>query len=403
MGLARNRDFVLLQAGQLLSTAGTQSTAVAYPLLVLALTHSPARTGLVAFARLAPLALFGLPAGVAADRWDRRRVMLAADGVRALAVAALAVAVAAGHPPLGVLLAVAFVEGSGAALFSPAAAGALRSVVAPEQLEAAAGAQQARVATVTLAGLPLGGALFGLARALPFAVDAASYAFSTATVLAMRAPFQEARERDAEPLRARLAGGLRFLWRERFLRTAALVYGLTNVIGPGLLLVVVVAGRRQRLGGAEIGALVATFGAGMLAGSLLSPLARRRLSTRAILLLELWAWPLPAVFLLWPDARVLVAAMLPVALAIPITDSVVIALRLAVTPDRLVGRVESARSTLSLLLAPLGPLAAGLMLDGASARVAVGALAALGAALAVWATASPALRSAPERAASTRG
>ena len=58
--LRRNRDFVLLQAGQLLSAAGTQSTTIAYPLLVLALSHSPAQAGLVAFARLLPFGLFGL-------------------------------------------------------------------------------------------------------------------------------------------------------------------------------------------------------------------------------------------------------------------------------------------------------------------------------------------------------
>jgi fucose permease len=399
VGLARNRDFVLLQAGQLLSSAGTQATAVAYPLLALALTHSPARTGLVAFARLVPIALLGLPAGVAADRWDRRRVMVAADAVRALAVAALAVALAGGRPPFAAVLAVAFVEGAGATFFAPAAAGALRSVVATEELAAAAGAQQTRRAVVSLAGSPLGGVLFALGRAVPFAADAVSYACSTVSLLAMRTPFQEPRAADPASLRARLADGVRFLWRRPFLRTTAFLYGLTNVIAPGLFVVVVVAGRRQGLSPGAIGLLLAVFAAGTLAGSLASPLLRARLAARAILLLELWAWPLPGVFLLWPDARVLIAAMLPVALAIPVTDSVVIALRLSVTPDALVGRVESVRSTISLVLAPAGPLVAGLLLEAASPRVAVAALSALGLVLALWGTASRNLRD----AASTRG
>jgi hypothetical protein len=148
-----------------------------------------------------------------------------------------------------------------------------------------------------------------------------------------------------------------------------------------------------------VGALLAAFAAGTLAGALLSPWLRARLPVRAILLLELWAWPLPAVFLLRPDAVVLVAGMLPVALAIPVTDSVVVALRLSVTPDALVGRVESVRSTIALLLAPAGPLAAGLLAEAASPRAAVGALSALGLALALWGTATPHLRD----AASTRG
>src|SRR5260221_5707367 len=95
--LRRNRDFVLLQTGQLLSAAGTQSAALAYPLLVLAVTHSPARAGGVAFAALLPYPLLGLAAGVYVDRWNRKRLMIAADVVRVLAVAGLAAAILA-HP-----------------------------------------------------------------------------------------------------------------------------------------------------------------------------------------------------------------------------------------------------------------------------------------------------------------
>jgi MFS family permease len=76
--LWRNREFVLLESGRLLSTAGTSSTGIAYPLLVLALTSSPAKAGLVGFARLAPYALLALPAGVAADRWNRKSLMIGA-------------------------------------------------------------------------------------------------------------------------------------------------------------------------------------------------------------------------------------------------------------------------------------------------------------------------------------
>src|SRR3954453_8357787 len=102
------RDFWLLQGGQLLSEAGSQSTAIAYPLLVLAVTGSPSKAGIVAFARVVPQALLGLFAGVAADRYDRRRVMIAADLVRAAAVVVLAFGV-----PFAVIALVAFVEGGG--------------------------------------------------------------------------------------------------------------------------------------------------------------------------------------------------------------------------------------------------------------------------------------------------
>jgi Transmembrane secretion effector len=393
--LWRNRDFTLLQVGQLLSTAGTQSTSIAYPLLVLAISHSPARAGLVTFARLAPFALFGLLAGVAADRWSRKWLMIAADGVRAIALGGLGAAVATGHAAVWAILAVAFVEGAGATVFGAAQTGALRAVVPPRRLPEAVGAQEARRATVRVAGPPLGGALFGLGRSVPFLVDAASYVCSTASLLAMRTPFQESREADRSPLRAQIAEGLHFLWTNPFIRTCALLYGLGNFLMPGVLLVVVVVGRRQGLSGGEIGGLVAVFGVATLAGSLASPLFRRTFSVRTILLLELWTWLGGWAFVAHPSVYVLLAAIVPFGIAAPVTDSVVVGYRVAMTPDRLLGRVESVRSNISLLIAPLGPLAAGILLSAVAPRATIALFAACGLGLALWGTLSPSIRSAP--------
>jgi hypothetical protein len=176
----------------------------------------------------------------------------------------------------------------------------------------------------------------------------------------MRPPFQEERRPNLAPLRSRLAEGFRSLWGQAFLRICALLFGLANFLGPGLLLAVVVIGTRHGLSGGEVGALVAAFGACLLLGSFLSPLVRRVLPVRAIVLLELWMWLGCALFLVWPSVYVLTAGILPTALAIPSTDSVVHGYRIAMTPDRLFGRSESVRSTISLLIAPVGPLAAGL-------------------------------------------
>src|SRR5215211_2840972 len=111
---------MLLQAGQLLSSLGTQSSSIAYPLLVLATTGSAAKAGVVAFARALPLPLFALPAGVAADRGDRRRLMIGADAVRLLAVGGLAVAILAHAATFAAVALVAFVEGAGTAVFNAA-------------------------------------------------------------------------------------------------------------------------------------------------------------------------------------------------------------------------------------------------------------------------------------------
>ena len=396
--LRRNRDFLLLEAGRLLSSGGTSLTAIAYPLLVLALTHSPAKAGLVTFARLTPYALFALVAGVATDRWNRKRLMVVSDAVRAAAMGALGAVILTGNAELWAILVIAFVEGTGSTFFSAAEAGALRAVVPPAQLPAAVGVREARGSVVRLGGPPLGGALFALSRAVPFVADAASYAFSTLSLLAMRTPFQEPRDRSTASLRAQVTEGFRFLWTHPFLRTAAFLYGVGNFLVPAMLFVLIVVGRRQGLSGAEIGALTAGLGAGTLVGSLASPWFRKTFSVRIILLLELWTWLGGWAFVIWPNAYALAAALTLFGLAAPVTDSVVIGYRLAMTPDRLVGRVESVRSNISLLVAPLGPLAAGLLLESTSERVTVALLAAVGLGLALWGTLSPSIRGAPSLA-----
>jgi MFS family permease len=385
---------MLLQMGRLLSSAGSQFSSIAYPLLVLAVTGSAARAGVVQFAGILPSAVFALPAGVMADHANRKWLMIAADAVRLVAIASLAAAILADRIPFWAIVLVAFVEGSGRAVFSAAEPGAMRAVVPARQLPAAAAAQTGRQAAVQMAGPPLGGALFGIARALPFLADAVSYTFSIGLLLAMRTPFQEARRRGRSSLRERVAEGFRFLWGQPFLRICAVLFGLSNFIGPGVLLAVVVIGRRQGLSGGQVGLLVAAFGACLLLGSFLSPLVRRHLPVRAVLLAEFWTWMSSGLFLIWPSVYVLAASILPTALAIPSSDSVVHGYRIAMTPDRLLGRVSSVWTTIALVIAPLGPLLAGLLLE-VSERAAVATFAASGLLLAVWGTLSPAIRAAP--------
>ncbi|MFL6038179.1 MAG: MFS transporter, partial [Gaiellaceae bacterium] len=187
----------------------------------------------------------------------------------------------------------------------------------------------------------------------------------------------------------------RFLWSHPFQRVTAFLFGLTNFIGPGLTLAIVVIGSRQGLSGGEVGVLVAIFAAGVLAGSFASPFVRRLLPVRGVMLLELWTWPGCAVFLIWPNVYVLAASLVPTALAIPSTDSVVRGYQLAMTPDRLTGRVESVRSMIGLACAPLGPLVAGVLLGAVSERATIAVFAVVGLALALWGTLSRAMRDAP--------
>jgi MFS family permease len=393
--LHRNRDFLLFQTGLLLSSGGSQMTAIAYPLLVLTLTGSAAKAGIVAFVRLFAMAVFALPAGLAADHWSRRRLMIAAHGVRAVAIGTLAVLVASDELVYWAIPLVAFVEGAGAAVFSSAQSGAFRAVVPTPQLPAAVAVATGREAAIGAASPALGGVLFGIARALPFLVHAVLYLFSAIALLAMRTPFQQEREADRARLRARMAEGFRFLWDNPFLRTVSLLFGLANFIGPGVLFAIVVIGEEQGLTSGRVGLLVAGFGACILVGSILSPLVRRRLPVRGVLLLELWTWVGCGIFVIWPNVYVLTASILPTALAIPSTDSVVHSYRFAMTPDRLMGRVASVWTTIGLAIAPLGPLVAGLLLESTSARAAIAVFAAAGLALALWGTLNGSIRAAP--------
>jgi len=395
MALRKNRDFLLFQAGQLLSSIGSSFSSVAYPLLVLSITHSAPKAGLVAFARVLPSPLLGLVAGALADRWDRRAIMLGADAVRAVALGALALLVGL-DPVFWPIPLLAFVEGAGDAFFAACTPGAARAIVPAAELPAAVSVQQTRSAAVGIAGPPVGGALFSVGRAIPFAVDSVSYAASFVSLLAIRRPFQHARERGPLNVRAQLAEGFHFLWAQPFLRATAFIYAVGNFTIPAFLFVVVVVGRAHGLSGGRIGLLLAIFSAAVLVGSLVSGVLRRLLSVRAIMLAELYAGVAVIAYLAWPSVYVLVAALLPQALVLPVTDSVVVARRIAMTPDRLLGRVEAVRMTLARTAQPLGPLVAGLLLGAVSSRATVAVLAVFTIALALAGTASRALRSPPE-------
>jgi MFS family permease len=226
--LRRNRDFTLLWSGQVVSTLGSEISGLAFPLLVLSLTGSPAQAGIVGFARGLPYLLLYLPAGALVDRWNRKRVMLVADAGRAASIGSVAVWLALGRPPLAWLAVVAFVEGALFVFFQLAESAALPQIVAREQLPQAIAQNQARMQGAHVAGAPLGGALFGVSRLLPFVADAVSYAVSFVSLLFVRPAFQESREPTQTRLRTEIAEGVRWLWSQPFLRTTTLIVAGTS-------------------------------------------------------------------------------------------------------------------------------------------------------------------------------
>src|SRR3954451_14356639 len=171
--------------------------------------------------------------------------MIWADVVRVLALGSLAFTVATGHVSLAQVLLVAFIEGAEFVVFNIAEIGAVRSVVPAAQLQSAFATEHARMSTGYLVGPPRGAALFGLARSLPFLVDAVSYAFSTGTLLAMRSPFQEERdESETAGIRTQIKEGLDWLWGPPVLRPLALLVVGGNFLFGALALVLIVAAKR---------------------------------------------------------------------------------------------------------------------------------------------------------------
>src|SRR4051794_7139602 len=393
--LRRNRDFVLLQSGQVLSTFGSGVSTIAYPLLVLAVTGSAAKAGYVGAAQFAPMLFFNLPAGLLADRIDRRSIMIAADVVSAAAVGTLGALILTHNAPYWAIVVVAFVDSTASVFFRAGMSGAFRSVVPLAQLPDAASVAQARAAVVRLAAPPVGGALFAVGRAIPFLADAVSYVFSTASLLLMRTRFQEKREPDETPIRAQLAEGVSFLSHVPFLRTTMLMIAASNLSTTGVQLSVIVLAKEAGLSSTTVGLFVALVGATTLLGSLASPLLRRFLPLRTIVLSEFWAAVVYLPFFVWPNVYVLAVAFALQAFCFPNTDSAVSAYWYALTPDRLVGRVMSVSSTLRVLAVPLGPIAAGLLLTHTSARTTIGVFTGWTLAAAVVGTFARSIRHAP--------
>jgi Transmembrane secretion effector len=376
----------------LLSTFGAGISGIAYPLLTLALTGSAAKTGYVGAVEFVPLVLLSAPAGAAADRFDRRRLMIASDAVGATSLALLAAAVLTGHARFWMIFVVAFVDTTAAVLYRSGSSGAMKAVVPQPQLADASSVAMARMSTVRLAAPPLGGALFDLSRGLPFLVDAVSYAFSTASLLLMRTPFQEERVPGA---RTPFREGLAYFWSIPFLRTTIGMIAASNFVATGAPIAVIILAHRQGLSSAAIGGLVALQGVALLAGSTVSPLLRRLFPMRAILLSEFWMGLVYVAFLVYPSVYVLAAAVALHAFWFPNTDSAIAAYSYTLIPDRLLGRAMAASNTLRAASAPLGPLLAGLLLAHASPQIAIAALAAPVVVAAILGTLSASIRDLP--------
>ena len=153
--LWRNRDYLLLWGGQTISSIGGGISQIAFPLLALLITHSPAQAGLLGALRSLCYSVLVLPVGALADRWNRKTVMIVCDSGRALALASILIAAALGHLTLLQLYLVTLIIGPLEVFFDIAEVASLPQVVAKDQLPAAMGNTQATFGATSLFGPPL--------------------------------------------------------------------------------------------------------------------------------------------------------------------------------------------------------------------------------------------------------
>ncbi len=359
-----NRDYWILISGQAISSAGSQVSQLAFPLLILLLTHSPAQAGIAAALRGLPYAIMALPAGALVDRWNRKRVMVLCDIGRAIALGSVALAMLLGQVLLVHLYVVSLLEGILFVFFQMAESSAIPHIVAKEQLTDATGQNEVLYSTSSMIGPALGGILYGFSHMLPFLSDAISYALSVISFFFIKAEFQDQRVVQRQHLWLEVKEGLAWLWHHPLLRfLAILTCGLTTpCYGYALILIVLAQG--QHASTFVIGLILGSGGIGSVVGSLIASPLEKRFGFARVIIVSTWVWSLTWLFYAVAPNPLLLGIFNCISFAVvPIYMIVQYSYRLAVIPDHLRGRVNSVFRLISYGGQPLGFALTGFLLQ----------------------------------------
>lgn len=294
MAALREKNFRRLFLAQTASALGNALVPVAIAFAVLDLTDSPTALGIVLGTRAATQLLFILAGGVIADRFPRRVVMIAADGVRCLTGAAVGMLLLVAHPSLWTLVVLFGIDGIAAAVFTPAAAGMTPAVVSPGNLQQANMLQAMTQSAAAIAGPAIAGVL--VVTAGPgWAVLATAASLAVGLVFLGRIRV----DRPPRPADPHFLRELRQGWDELRGRTWFWAVVLSSTAVNGLIGVYMVLGpqaSRQFYGGAAVWAAAVTAGGvGAALGGFVTMRLRRRHPLRT-------AVPLAALYGLLPIA-----------------------------------------------------------------------------------------------------
>lgn len=363
-------DYRRLWLGQAVTFVGSEMALVALPYQIWQLTHSTLALGLFSFTELVPLLTLTLAGGAIADAFDRRRLVLVTETLQALGVAGLLVNAALPHPSIVALFAAATVV---MACFS-AGVGAMRSLpqrLLPEEVYAQAGALDSIYYGVGgIAGPALAGVLIGAAGLSPvYAIGTASFA---ATVVALWGlpPMPPHPEADRPGLRS-IAEGFRFVVREKVILgffavdTNAMVFGMPLALFPAIA--------AEHFGDASlVGYLYAAPAAGALVAGLASGWVAHVRRQGIVVVAAACLWGVAIAGFAFADRLWLALALVAVAgLADQVSAIFRNAMLMALTPDRLIGRVRGIEFMQVASAPSLGNVEAGVVASLTSIRASV--------------------------------
>jgi MFS family permease len=357
-----------------ISSTGDGAFVAALPLLAVTISRDPRLVAVVTAAGYLPWMVLSLPAGALVDRYDRATLMWRAQAVQATVVAAVAVLVVFRIANIAVLGLAGLLLGSAEVVFSNAAQAMLPALVPPELLARANGSQQVSLTVgETFLGPPAGSLLFAAAAALPFGLDAVSFAGSAALLARLPRTSDAASREAGQPratIRTQIAEGLRWLYRHRLLRVVAFLLGIFNFANQmGQAVLVLLATQTLHVGTRGYGLLLAVTAVGSVIGGLVSPAVTRRLGMLPSLIIA--GAVDAAVFAglgLAPDPAVAALMLAGQGFAVTMWNVVTVSLRQQIVPAHLLGRVNSVYRMLGWGLMPVGALAGGFVAHAAGLR-----------------------------------
>ncbi|MFF0744881.1 MFS transporter [Streptomyces sp. NPDC004111] len=371
---ATPRDLRLFWWSNTADALGSQTSGVVLPLLLLALGYSATAVGVIVGVSAALGLLLGPLAAVPADRGARKPVMVWSASLAALAMAGVAVAVAAGRPPLALVLGGVLVERFCTAVYEAASRGTIAMICPPAGYPRLVARLEVGDRLALVLGPVLGGALYQLGRAWPFVADALSYAVTALCVRSMRAdlsaPATPAPERPRpgtrrpprRAARTELAAGLRLVAGSAVLRQVLLWTSVVNGVLVALYFAMLLTLQGEGHSGTATGAVLAVAGGAGIAGALAAPALATRLGGARSVLGVTWALvPLTAALAAtrtpWGQAALFGA----ICVTMPVATVVLQSRAIATTPPDLQARAGAVLATAAGATAALGPVAAGVL------------------------------------------